>query len=84
MLTFDDGYASYNDTMELLKGELISAIFFISLRKEKYWWDILSKLLLEKQYLEPFEVSKINNLLSYLGYQFRLKNMYRFKLTRKC
>tara|TARA_B100001248_G_C27279015_1_gene406748 strand:- start:109 stop:873 length:765 start_codon:yes stop_codon:yes gene_type:complete len=73
LLTFDDGYASYYDTMELLKGELISAIFFISLRKEKYWWDILSGLLLEKQHLEPFELSKINYLLSDLGYQFQIE-----------
>ena len=32
LLTFDDGYASYKDTMSLLQKELIPAIFFISLR----------------------------------------------------
>ena len=73
LLTFDDGYASYKDTMELLKKELISAIFFISLRQEKYWWDILSGLLLENQILKSFERSKINYLLANLGHQFQVE-----------
>ena len=34
LLTFDDGYSSYEQTMDLLIKESISAIFFISLRKE--------------------------------------------------
>ena len=41
--------------MELLKKELIPSIFFISLRKEKYWWDILSEILLENQHLRSIE-----------------------------
>ena len=83
LLTFDDGYASYNDTMELLKGELISAIFFISLRKDKYWWDILSRLLLEKQRLKPLELNKINYLLSDLGYQFQVEEYIDSNLLKR-
>ena len=52
LLTFDDGYSSYKQTMDLLLKESISAIFFISLRKEKYWWDILTKILFENQDVE--------------------------------
>ena len=73
LLTFDDGYASYRGTMELLKKELIPSIFFISLRKEKYWWDILSELLLENQHLRSTERDIINYLLSDLGYQFQVE-----------
>jgi len=73
LLTFDDGYASYRDTMELLKEELVSAIFFISMRRKKYWWDILSGLLLENQHLKTSELKKINNLLSDMGYQFQVE-----------
>ena len=82
LLTFDDGYASYRDTMELLKEELISAIFFISLRKEKYWWDILSRLLLENQHLKSPELKKINYLLSDMGYQFQVEEHIDSKLMR--
>ena len=63
LFTFDDGYSSYNETMELLLKESISAIFFISSRKEKYWWDILSKILFENQHVEKSNYIKINNLL---------------------
>ena len=41
LLTFDDGYSSYEKLMNLLYDESISAIFFISSKKEKYWWDTL-------------------------------------------
>ena len=50
--------------MDLLLKESISAIFFISLRKEKYWWDILSKILFENQHVEKSNYIKINNLLT--------------------
>ncbi len=73
LLTFDDGYSSYKQTMDLLSKESISAIFFISLRKEKYWWDILSKLLLENQFLKKSELDKINKLLADIGHHFRVE-----------
>ena len=73
LLTFDDGYASYKDTMSLLQKELIPAIFFISLRGKKYWWDILSELLLNNQVIKNPEYDKINNLLSELGHNFKIE-----------
>ena len=73
LLTFDDGYSSYEQTMDLLMKESISAIFFISLRKEKYWWDILSKILFENQHVEKSNYIKINNLLTELGCHFNIE-----------
>ena len=73
LLTFDDGYSSYEQTMDLLIKESISAIFFISLRKEKYWWDILSKILFENQHVEKSNYIKINNLLAELGCHFKVE-----------
>jgi len=73
LLTFDDGYSSYEETMDLLLKESISAIFFISLKKEKYWWDILSKILFENQHIEKSNYIKINNLLKELGCQFKVE-----------
>ena len=73
LLTFDDGYSSYERTMDLLLKESISSIFFISLRKEKYWWDILSKILFENQYVEKSNCEKINSLLNELGHQFKIE-----------
>ena len=73
LLTFDDGYSSYEQTMDLLLQESISAIFFISLKKEKYWWDILSKILLENEDIEQSNYIKINNLLTELGYYFKVE-----------
>jgi len=72
-LTFDDGYSSYEQTMDLLIKESISAIFFISLRKEKYWWDILSKILFENRHVEKSNYIKINNLLTELGCHFNIE-----------
>ena len=73
LLTFDDGYSSYEQTMDLLLKESISAIFFISLRKEQYWWDILSKILFENQHVEKSNYIKINNLLTELGCHFNIE-----------
>ena len=73
LLTFDDGYSSYAETMDLLLKESIPAIFFISLRKEKYWWDILSKILFENQHIKKSNYVKINNLLFELGYHFNIE-----------
>ncbi|MFL3005263.1 MAG: polysaccharide deacetylase family protein [Candidatus Neomarinimicrobiota bacterium] len=73
LLTFDDGYSSYQQTMDLLLKESISAIFFISLRKEKYWWDILSKILFENQHVKKSNLIKINNLLTDIGYHFKIE-----------
>ena len=73
LLTFDDGYSSYEQTMELLLKESISAIFFISIRKEEYWWDILSKILFENQHVEKSNYIKINNLLNELGCHFNIE-----------
>ena len=73
LLTFDDGYSSYEQTMDLLLKESISAIFFISLRKEEYWWDILSKILFENQHVEKSNYIKINNLLNELGCHFNIE-----------
>ena len=80
LLTFDDGYSSYKKTMDLLLKESISAIFFISLRKEKYWWDILTKILFENQDVEKFNCNKINNLLDELGYHFKIEEKISPKL----
>ena len=73
LLTFDDGYSSYEQTMDLLLKESISAIFFISIRKEEYWWDILSKILFENQHVEKSNYIKINNLLTELGCHFNIE-----------
>ena len=73
LLTFDDGYSSYEQTMDILFKESISAIFFIALKKDKYWWDILSKILLENQHIEKSNYIKINNLLTELGCQFKVE-----------
>ncbi len=73
LLTFDDGYSSYEQTMDLLLKESISAIFFISLKKEKYWWDILSKILFDNQHIEKSKYIKINNLLTEIGCQFKVE-----------
>ncbi len=73
LLTFDDGYSSYDQTMDLLRKECISAIFFISLRKDKYWWDILSKILFENQHVEKSNYIKINNLLTEIGCNFKIE-----------
>ena len=73
LLTFDDGYSSYQQTMDLLLKESISAIFFISLKKDKYWWDILSKILLENQHIEKSNYVKINNMLTELGCHFKVE-----------
>ena len=83
LLTFDDGYASYKDTMELLKAELIPSIFFISLREEKYWWDILSELLLDNQHLRFNERNIINNLLADLGHQFQVEEYIESSLMNR-
>ena len=83
LLTFDDGYASYRNTMEVLKNELISAIFFISLRKEKYWWDILSELLIENQHIGSNKRKKINSLLANLGYNFQVEEYIEPSLMEK-
>ena len=73
LLTFDDGYSSYQQTMDLLLKKSISAIFFISLRKEKYWWDILSKILFENQHVKKSNLIKINNLLAEIGCRLKIE-----------
>ena len=73
LLTFDDGYSSYRQTMKLLKKESIPSVFFISLRKKKHWWDILSKLLLENQNVKKQDYDKINYLLTGLGAHFKIE-----------
>ena len=79
-MTFDDGYPSYEATMDLLIKESISAIFFISLRKKQYWWDILSKILFENQHVEKSNYIKINNLLTELGCNFNIEESINFNL----
>ena len=79
LLTFDDGYSSYEQTMDLLLKESISAIFFISLRK-RFWWDILSKILFENQRVEKSNYIKINNLLTKLGCNFKIEESINFNL----
>ena len=80
LLTFDDGYSSYEQTMDLLLKESISAIFFISLRKERFWWDILSKILFENQRVQKTNYIKINNLLTKLGCNFKIEESIDFNL----
>ena len=72
MLTFDDGYSSYNDTMEFLKKELISAIFFISTKEKKTLVGYSFKIIIEKQHVEN-KYNEINYLLSNLGHQFKVE-----------
>ena len=83
LLTFDDGYSSYEETMEFLKKKSVPAIFFISLRKKNFWWDILSKLLLKNQHLKNNEFDKINNFLAELGYQFKIEQHIELDLLSK-
>ena len=83
LLTFDDGYSSYEQTMDLLIKKSISAIFFISLRKKRYWWDILSKILFENQHVEKSNYIKINNLLTELGCNFNIEESINFNLMDK-
>ena len=51
LLTFDDGYASYKDTMELLKAELIPSIFYFA-EERKILVGYSFRLLLENQHLK--------------------------------
>ena len=53
LLTFDDGYFSYQNTMSILKDKSIPAIFFISNPKNQFYWDLLTnKLLLPENILD--------------------------------
>ena len=73
LLTFDDGYSSYEQTMNLLYDESISAIFFISSSKERYWWDTLSSILLQNRSVNDENFKIINSLISYLGFDFKIE-----------
>jgi peptidoglycan/xylan/chitin deacetylase (PgdA/CDA1 family) len=46
MLTFDDGYSSYFDTMKYLNRESIKALFFISTPSKTFFWDTLKNILI--------------------------------------
>ena len=49
MLTFDDGYTSYHNTMLTLKEHSIPAVFFISTPENIFYWDfLLERLILPK------------------------------------
>ncbi len=73
LLTFDDGYSSYKQTMNILFDKSISAIFFLSSRKEKFWWDILSKILFENESINNNDYQTITSLLFNLGYEFEIE-----------
>ena len=46
---------------------------FYFIEKEKYWWDILSKILFDNQHIEKSNYIKINNLLTDIGCQFKVE-----------
>ena len=65
VITFDDGYLNYIQTMELLNHYGIPATFFICLPEFKnkfFYWDILSNLLIEEQLLDSNKLSFIKML----------------------
>ena len=49
LITFDDGYSSYFDTMKYLKEESIKAIFFISTPSKVFFWDTLKNILISPE-----------------------------------
>ena len=83
LLTFDDGYSSYRKTMSFLYDNSISAIFFISSRREKHWWDILSKILLQNRSINDKDFKIINSLISDLGFNFKIEKNIDFNSIDK-
>ena len=71
LLTFDDGYSSYEKLMNLLYDESISAIFFISSKKKNIGGTL--KILLENKSISDENFKIINSLLSNIGYQFQIE-----------
>ena len=79
LITFDDGYSSYKQTMKFLYDESVSAIFFISSNKERYWWDTLSSILLQNRSVNDKNFKIINSLISYLGSHFEIERNIDFE-----
>jgi len=73
LLTFDDGYSSYENTMSILKENSISAVFFISTQEKLFYWDLLlEKLILPKKILEnDFKV--FNDILATLNQNIKIE-----------
>ena len=66
MLTFDDGYSSYKNTMSALNDFSIPAIFFISTPKKQFYWDFLSKSLLLTETILDENYEVFSEILDYL------------------
>ena len=73
LLTFDDGYSSYENTMSTLKENSISAVFFISTPKKQFYWDLLlEKMILPKKILDKdFDV--FSNILDSLNLNVKIE-----------
>ena len=73
LLTFDDGYLSYEKTMSFLKEHSISAIFFISTPKKMFYWDFLSKhLILPKKILNK-DYLVFSEILDFLEIKIKIE-----------
>jgi len=83
LLTFDDGYSSYGETMQTLIDNSISAIFFISSRKYKFWWDVLSSRLLEAKTIKDIDYKIFNKLIKMAGGNFKLEKELDIKALSK-
>ncbi len=92
LLTFDDGYSSYEQTMQTLFDNSISAIFFISSKKYKFWWDVLSSRLLEPKTIDEPDYKTFNKLIKMVGKNFKiekeldinaLSNIYKWKTEHR-
>ncbi len=73
LLTFDDGYSSYQSTMQTLLDNSISAIFFITTTEIKFWWDILSTRLLEPKTISDSDYKIFGEIINMLGKDFRIE-----------
>ena len=77
VITFDDGYLNYIETMELLNHYGIPATFFICLPESKnnfFYWDILSDLLIEEQLINNKKLSFIKMLCEYEGVDIQIES----------
>tara|TARA_Y100001970_G_C14192235_1_gene836086 strand:+ start:728 stop:1732 length:1005 start_codon:yes stop_codon:yes gene_type:complete len=73
LLTFDDGYSNYKENMQLLKSKSISAIFFISTPKYKFYWDTLTDTLISPKLIQDKYFNFYSRILNRLNYNIKIE-----------
>lgn len=73
MLTFDDGYLSYKNTMSVLKDYSIPAIFFFSTPKKLFYWDFLTKTLILTETILDKNYEVFSEILDYLNIDIKIE-----------